>query len=102
MIIAFLIQDVLTALDMAYAYLSGCVFVPVLAAFVLKKFSPKAGLVSLFLSTIVVSGTFFKYGVDSNYPIIFGIIVGLLAYIIVNSIDKNKVESAIDKEENIA
>ncbi|AZV56380.1 sodium:solute symporter [Clostridium sp. AWRP] len=102
MVIAFLIQDVLTALDMAYAYLSGCVFVPVLAAFVLKKFSPKAGLVSLFLSTIVVSGTFFKYGVDSNYPIIFGIIVGLLSYIIVNSIDKNKVESAIDKEENIA
>ncbi|AKA69480.1 sodium:solute symporter [Clostridium scatologenes] len=102
MIIAFLIQDVLTALDMAYAYLSGCVFVPVLSAFVLKKFSAKAGLASLFLSTIVVSVTFFKYGVDSNYPIIFGIIVGALTYLIVNSMDKNKVESSIDVKEDAA
>lgn len=100
MIIAFLIQDVLTALDMAYAYLSGCVFVPVLSAFVLKKFSAKAGLASLFLSTIVVSVTFFKYGVDSNYPIIFGIIVGTLTYLIVNLMDKNKVESSIDVKED--
>jgi len=100
MLIAFLIQDVLTALDMAYAYLSGCVFIPVLAAFVLKRFSPRAGLASLFVSTVVVTGTFFKSGISSNYPIIFGIISGLIVYTVVNMVDKNKVSSVIDKVDN--
>jgi len=66
MMFAFWIQDVLTAIDMAYAYLSGCVFIPVLAAFVLKKFSAKAGLASLGVSTVVVTATFFYSGISSS------------------------------------
>ena len=91
MICALWLQDVLVALDVAYAYLSGTVFVPVLASFVLKKFSPKAGLFSLGASTIVVTGLFFKYGFTSNYPIIYGMLTGFVVYVIVNLIDKNKV-----------
>lgn len=96
MIFAFLIQDVLVALDMAYAYLSGCVFVPVLATFVLKRFSPRAGLASLAVSSVLVTGMFFKYGISSNYPIIYGILSGLIVYTVVNIIDKKKVISAVE------
>ena len=91
MICALWLQDVLVALDVAYAYLSGTVFIPVLASFVLKKFSPKAGLFSLGASSIVVTGLFFKYGFTSNYPILFGMLTGLIVYVIVNIVDKNKV-----------
>lgn len=100
MVISFLIKDVLLALDIAFAYLSGCVFIPVLASFVLKKFSPKAGLVTLFVSTVVVTGTFFKFGISSNYPIIFGIISGFISYVIVNIIDKDKFYSTTDSKNN--
>lgn len=99
MIFAFFIQDILTALDMSYAYLSGCVFVPVLATFVLKKFSPKAGLASLATSALVVTGTFFKFGISSNYPIIFGIVTGLVVYLVVNTLDKNKISAATEMTE---
>lgn len=91
MVCALWLQDVLVALDVAYAYLSGTVFIPVLASFVLKKFSPKAGLLSLTASTIVVTGLFFKYGFTSNYPILYGMLTGLIVYILVNMINKNKV-----------
>lgn len=102
MIFAFLIQDVLTALDMAYAYLSGCVFVPVLAAFILKKFSPKAGLASLAASSIVTTATFFFSGISSNYPIIYGIITGLIVYVGVNAVDKRKVISSVNAQNEVS
>lgn len=90
MVIALWIKDVLVALDMAYAYLSGCVFVPVLASFVLKKFSPKAGLFSLGVSAVVVTGLFTKFGFTSNYPILYGMLSGFVVYVVVNLIDRNK------------
>ena len=95
-IIALWLKDVLVALDVAYAYLSGCVFVPVLASFILKKFSHKAGLYSLGVSGILVTALFFKFGFTSNYPILVGIFSGLIVYIIVNAIDKNKKPSDLD------
>ena len=91
MICALWLKDVLVALDVAYAYLSGTVFIPVLASFVLKRFSPKAGLFSLGASSLVVTGLFFKFGFTSNYPILFGMLTGLIVYAVVNLIDKNKV-----------
>ena len=101
MVCALWLKDVLVALDVAYAYLSGCVFIPVLASFVLKKFSPKAGLFSLGTSALVVTGLFFIYGFTSNYPILYGMLSGLIVYVIVNLIDKNKV-SASNQDENTA
>lgn len=71
-------------MDIAYAYLSGCVFIPVFAAFVLKKFSYKAGLISLASSSVALTGMFFVYGISSNYPIIIGMVVGLVSYLVTN------------------
>lgn len=97
MIGAFWIKDVLDALDLAYAYLSGCVFIPVLASFVLKRFSPKAGLYTLGVSSVVVTGMFVKYGISANEPIIYGMVAGLLTYTLVNIIDNKKVEPKYDE-----
>ncbi|MEE0772436.1 MAG: hypothetical protein UIJ87_04565 [Anaerovoracaceae bacterium] len=94
---AVFIQSVLVALDVAYAYLSGCVFVPLVLAFILKKVSAKAGLISLVGSFITVTGLFFAFGLTSVYPIIFGMIVSIVLFFGVNALDK-KDKHSIDFE----
>lgn len=97
MLCAFYINDVLDAMDLAYAYLTGCIFVPVLASFVLRRFSPKAGLVALAVSAVAVTASFINFGISSSYPIIIGMTVGLIVYGIVNIMDKNKIDAPMDK-----
>ncbi|NLD18625.1 MAG: sodium:solute symporter [Clostridiales bacterium] len=96
---AIFIQSVLVALDVAYAYLSGCVFVPLVLAFLLKRVSAKAGLISLVASFITVTVLFFICGITSTYPIIFGMIVSVVLFFVVNAIDK-KGKHAIDFAED--
>ncbi|QIB68903.1 sodium:solute symporter [Aminipila butyrica] len=99
MICALWINDVLAGIDICYGYLSGCVFVPLLASFVLKRFSPKAGLYSLAVSAVVVTVLFFKFGILSLYPILYGMLSGLIVYVVVNLVSKEKVESTFAKVE---
>ena len=103
-LLALVISDIFKALDLAYGFLSGCVFVPVIASFILKKVSPKAGLISLALSALVVASTM-AYGevtgqadfaIGGNWPITFGITVGFLSYVIVSLVDSDKVVPNID------
>ena len=107
MVLAVVISDIFKALDLSYAFLSGCVFVPVIASFILKKVSPRAGLVSLALSAAVVAGTMAygettgqaEYAIGGNWPITFGIIVGLLSYIAVSLLDRNKITPNVEVEQ---
>lgn len=67
------------------------------AAFILKKVSAKAGLISLVGSFITVTGLFFAFGLTSVYPIIFGMIVSIVLFFGVNALDK-KDKHSIDFE----
>lgn len=93
MICALWINDVLVGIDISYGYLSGCVFVPLVASFILKRFSPKAGLYALGISAAVVTLCFFTMGTASSLPIVGGMVSGLIAYTIVNLVSKEKVTS---------
>lgn len=84
------IQDVLVALDVAYDILSGCIFVPLIAAFMLKKVSARAGLYSLAASFVTVIIFFIKDGLSATTPIIFGIAVSAIVFFSINAIDKKK------------
>lgn len=98
MICALWINDVLAGIDISYGYLSGCVFVPLVASFVLKRFSPKAGLFALGFSAIAVTAGFITLGTASSLPILAGMITGLATYVIANMVDKQRVDSQfIDK-----
>ena len=107
-LLAVVISDIFKALDLSYAFLSGCVFVPVIASFLLKKVSPRAGLVSLALSAAVVAGTMAygettgqaEYAIGGNWPIRFGIIVGLLSYIALSLLDRNKITPNVEVEQS--
>lgn len=106
-LLSLVIGDIFKALDLAYAFLSGCVFVPVLFSFLLKKISPKAGFVSLALSAIAVSGAMIfgavsrqpDFALGGNWPIMIGMGTGLISYLLVTLIDKQKVRPNMTIEE---
>ena len=97
-LIALFLQSVLVALDVAYAYLSGCVFVPLVFAFLLKKVSAKAGLVSLAASFVTVTAFFVIDGITAVTPIIYGMVVSAVTFFVTNALDKRKREITFQEE----
>ena len=95
MICSLWIRDVLVGIDICYGYLSGCVFVPLVASFVLKRFSPKAGLYALGASSIAVTVSFLTVGTASSIPIVAGMASGLAVYTIANAVSKDKILSPL-------
>ncbi|WP_409485451.1 sodium:solute symporter family transporter [Arsenicicoccus dermatophilus] len=104
--LAVVIEDIFKALDLSYGFLSGCVFIPVFAAFVLKRVSPRAGLVSLALSFLAVSATMIygatsgdpDFSIGGNYPIMMGMAVGLVSYVVVHHLDHDKIVPNVDPD----
>lgn len=104
--LSVVIEDIFKALDLSYAFLSGCVFVPVFAAFVLKRVSPRAGLVSLALSFLGVASTMVygrvsgaaDYSIGGNYPIMIGMALGLVSYVVVHLVDRDKIAPNVDPD----
>ncbi|MEH6651911.1 MAG: sodium/solute symporter [Motiliproteus sp.] len=76
------VGDVWTALDTAYAYLSGCIFVPVMAAFFWPRASWQGALSSIFVSAIVVSVSIYLTSVSALEPIMYGMLAGTLSMIV--------------------
>ena len=93
MICSLWINDVLVGIDICYGYLSGCVFVPLVASFVLKRFSPHAGLYALGASAVVVTVCFLVVGTSSSVPIVAGMATGLAVYAAANLFSKQKTPS---------
>lgn len=97
-LIALFLQSVLVALDVAYAYLSGCIFVPLVFAFLLKKVSARAGLYSLAASFVTVTAFFIIDGITAVTPIIYGMAVSAATFFITNALDKRKREITFQEE----
>lgn len=95
---ALWIQSVLVALDVAYAFLSGCIFIPLVFAFLMKKVSAKAGLMSLVGSFIVVVGFMIKDGMSATTPIMYGMLASAVIFFVVNAVDKKKHEVEIQED----
>ncbi|MDO5627040.1 MAG: sodium:solute symporter [Mobilicoccus sp.] len=114
--LAVVIEDIFRALDLAFAFLSGCVFVPVIAAFFLRRVSPKAGLFSLLLSAIGVAGAMIlgesgqaavlfgeeaaaDWVIGGNYPIMVGMSIGVVVYVVFTLLDPHKRAANVEIDE---
>lgn len=75
------IQNILVALDMAYAILSGAIFVPLIVGLYWKRVTSKAAFYSIIASSLVIFISFLIFGVTSTLPIIYGLITGLVVIV---------------------
>ncbi|GAB0167617.1 sodium:solute symporter [Lysinibacillus sp. CTST325] len=95
------IQNILVALDMAYAILSGAIFVPLIIGLYWKRVTSKAAFYSIIASSLVIFISFIIFGITSTLPIIYGLITGLVVIIGItliipeNNIDVNKENTTI-------
>ncbi|GHI00870.1 sodium:solute symporter [Neobacillus kokaensis] len=81
-ICALWIQDVLVALDIAFAILSGALFFPIILGFFWKKVSARSVFYSIILSTVVIGVGLGIYGTVSIIPIVYGLITSIVVILI--------------------
>lgn len=84
MLIAVLIGNVLTALDIAYAILSGSIFIPVVAGFFWKRANWQGAIASMITSSITILGLMLIFGTSSTIPILAGIAVSAITLVVVS------------------
>ncbi|WP_246197378.1 sodium:solute symporter [Cytobacillus depressus] len=84
---ALWIQDVLAALDIAFAVLSGALFFPIILGFFWKRVSARAVFYSIIASTVVIGISLAKYGTTSIIPILYGLITSIIIILILTIVE---------------
>lgn len=72
------IQNILVALDMAYAILSGAIFMPLIIGLYWKRVTSKAAFSAIITSSCVIFISFIIFGITSTLPIILGLITSFI------------------------
>ncbi|WP_083521250.1 sodium:solute symporter [Alicyclobacillus kakegawensis] len=75
------IQQVIVALDVAYAILAGSIFLPLALGLFWKKVTAKAAFYSIILSAVVVIVSLGIDGLNAITPIIYGFMVSLVCIV---------------------
>ncbi|WP_257350876.1 sodium:solute symporter [Pseudalkalibacillus decolorationis] len=99
-IFALWIQDVLVALDVAYAVLSGAVFVPIILGFFWKKATPKAAFYSIIVSTITILIGLAIEGITSTNPILYGIATSVVVMVVVSLVSQDQKQQFTEYQGN--
>lgn|SRR5690625_194569 len=96
-IISLWIQELLVAIDVAYALLAGSIFIPIIFGLFWKRTTAKAAFYAMAASAFVVIGGLVVEGLSSTNPILYGIIVNIVVIIIVSLFDKSSDKSVKSK-----
>lgn len=92
-VISLWIQELLVAIDVAYAILAGSIFVPIIFGLFWKRTTPRAAFLAILISAIVIIAGQVIEGLGATNPIIYGIIVNIIVIVSVSLFDKSKNES---------
>lgn len=92
-VISLWIQELLVAIDVAYAILAGSIFVPIIFGLFWKRTTPRAAFLAILISAIVIIAGQVIEGLGATNPIIYGIIVNIIVIVSVSLFDKSKKES---------
>ncbi|APX96447.1 sodium:solute symporter [Natronorubrum daqingense] len=78
------IGDVVNALTLAYNLLVGSIFVPIFGAFFWKGATWQGAISSIVVSNVAVVGSMALYGFGSDLPIVTGLGVSLVCFVVVS------------------
>lgn len=101
-VFALWIQNVLVALDVAYAVLSGAVFVPVILGFFWKKATAKAAFYSIIASSITILTGLAIEGISSTNPILYGIATSVVVMVLVSLVGQYQKQPNSDYQGNVS
>src|SRR5699024_10332619 len=99
-VIALWIQELLVAIDVAYALLAGSIFIPIIFGLFWKRATGKAAFYSIMISALVVLGGLVVEGLSSSNPILYGIVANVIVMIVVSLTDRShkyKTQQEADK-----
>jgi len=97
------IQDVLVALDVAYAVLSGAIFFPIILGFFWKRATAKAAFYSILVSTVVILVGLSVKGLTSTVPILYGLAASFVTLVVLSYVrPENKQMNKDVREKKLA
>jgi SSS family solute:Na+ symporter len=96
--ISLWIQELLVAIDVAYAILAGSIFIPIVFGLFWKKTTARAAFLAILISAAVVIIGLVAEGLSSTNPIVYGIITNIIVITLVSLFDKSNKNNIKVKE----
>ena len=84
LVISLVVSDVVGALTVAYDLLTGALFVPIVGALFWRRATAAGALASMAAGSVVVVALMIVDGLFSNLPIIYGMAVSLVVFVVVS------------------
>jgi solute:Na+ symporter, SSS family len=84
LVISLIVSDVVGALTVAYDLLTGALFVPIVGALFWRRATAVGALASMVAGSVVVVVFMVLDGLFANTPIIWGLLVSLVVFVVVS------------------
>jgi SSS family solute:Na+ symporter len=84
LVISLIVSDVVGALTVAYDLLTGALFVPIVGALFWRRATAAGALASMLAGSVVVVVFMVLDGLFANSPIIWGLLVSLVVFVVVS------------------
>ncbi|EFQ61871.1 sodium-solute symporter [Pseudomonas fluorescens WH6] len=86
--IALVVNDVISALTLAYNLLVGGILIPLMGAIFWKRATTPGAIASMALGFVTALVLMFKDGLDANTPIYYSLAVGLVSFVLVSLVSR--------------
>ena len=100
LVISLIVSDVVGALTVAYDLLTGALFVPIVGALFWRRATAAGALASMVVSSAVVVTLMAILGLFANEPIIYGMLVSLVIFVVVSLLTARPSEERMRTWEN--
>lgn len=91
--IALVVEDVISALTLAYNLLVGGMLVPLIGAIYWKRATTRGAIVSMTLGFVTALAFMIKDGMDANTPIYYSLAIGLVSFVVVSLMSRTEVSA---------
>ncbi len=92
--IALVVEDVISALTLAYNLLVGGMLVPLIGAIYWKRATTRGAITSMTLGFVTALAFMIKDGMDANTPIYYSLAIGLVSFVVVSLMSRSEVNAA--------